>query len=167
MNDQPQTLPNGLSFWDPAALISTWFGCGLLPKAPGTWGSLAALPLAWVISDKFGAYALIGAGIAAFLLGLWSCQKYLEHAREKDPGSIVIDEVAGVILSLVPAVLPQGPDIIAFGLGFILFRIFDIMKPWPVNWLENKFEGALGVMLDDVGAALYAGICVSIYLIIL
>ena len=156
-------LPEGLGFWSPTALISTWFGTGLLPAAPGTWGSLAALPIAWVVADRFGPFGLIAVGLVLFLAGLWAVGRFLHHGREKDPGMIVIDEVAGQILAVVPA----GLDPLAFALGFVLFRVFDIMKPWPVRAVERSLDGALGVMADDIMAALYAAIFVSIFMIIL
>ena len=161
-SDTPPALPDGLRFWTPAALISTWFGTGLLPKAPGTWGSLAALPVAWVIAERFGSIALVVAALVMFLVGLWAVKTYLSHSRDKDPGVIVIDEVAGQLLAVAPA----GLDPLAFALGFILFRIFDVMKPWPIGALERRLGGALGVMADDLAAALYAAAIVGIFIII-
>lgn len=161
--EPPPGRPEGLSFWHPASLIATWFGTGHLPKAPGTWGSLAALPLAWVIAERAGPYALMAAGIAMFCAGIWACGIYLRHSREADPGVIVIDEVAGQMLAVVPA----GLDPLAFTLGFVLFRIFDIMKPWPLGALERALPGAAGVMADDVAAGLYTAFMLSLYLYIL
>ena len=155
-------LPPGLSFWSPAALIGTWFGTGLLPKAPGTWGSLAALPIAWVLGTRFGTAAVIGAAAALFLLGLWAVKACLAHSPDRDPGVIVIDEVAGQLLAVAPA----GLDPLAFGLGFILFRTFDILKPWPIKALERGLDGALGVMVDDIAAALYASVGLGVYFIL-
>lgn len=151
-------LPDGVSFWHPATLASTWFGTGFLPKAPGTWGSLAALPLAWVLAERFGPYAVAGAGLALFALGLLSCRAYLAHTRIKDPGEIVIDEVAAQMIAVAPA----GLDPLAFVLGFILFRVFDVMKPWPIRSLE-RLPGALGVMADDLLAGLFSAALVGLY----
>lgn len=160
--DAPSALPPGLSFWSPAALLSTWFGTGLLPKAPGTWGALAALPLAWLLAARIGPWAVAAAGLAVFLIGLWSVKAFLSHAREKDPSIVVIDEVAAQLFVLAPA----GLDPIAFGLGFVLFRTFDILKPWPIGQLERTLPGALGVMADDVAAALYASLCLAIFFLL-
>jgi phosphatidylglycerophosphatase A len=150
--DTGSSLPRGLTFWNPAVLIATWFGAGLLPKAPGTWGSLAALPLAWA-----------AVGLILFITGLWAVKTYIAHSDDKDPGVIVIDEVAAQILAVVPA----GLDPIGFGLAFILFRIFDILKPWPIKALEKSLGSALGVMADDIAAALYTAILITIFMIIL
>jgi phosphatidylglycerophosphatase A len=155
-------LPPGLDFWHPAALLSTWFGAGLLPIAPGTWGSLAALPIAWVIGARFGPTAAAAAGVALFLLGLCAVKVYLEKSREEDPRAVVIDEVAGQILAVVPA----GLDPVAFVLGFLLFRVFDILKPWPLGAMERSLPGAAGVMADDIGAAVYTSLCLGIFFLL-
>ena len=143
--------PHGLSLRHPAALICTWFGAGLLPRAPGTWGSLAALPVAWLILDHFGRAWLLAAAAAVFAVGWWAAIVYLRAVREHDPASVVVDEVAGQLLILVAAPL----DIVWFGAGFVIFRAFDIVKPWPVSWADSRVGGGLGVMLDDFLAALY------------
>ncbi len=143
----------------PAHLLATWFGIGLLPKAPGTWGSLAALPFAWLLSLWGGPIALISGAFLVFLGGVWAAQ-CLENANGlKDPGYIVIDEVAGQWLTL--AAVPADP--LLYAVGFVLFRIMDIAKPWPINWLDRNVAGGFGVMLDDIGAGAYAGI--ALYLI--
>ena len=155
-------LPPGLGFWSPAALISTWFGTGLLPKAPGTWGSLAALPIAWVLGARLGPAAVIIAAAALFAVGLWAVKAYLTQTRDPDPGAIVIDEVVGQLLVVASA----GLDPLAFGLGFAAFRFFDILKPWPIKAIERGLDGALGVMADDIAAALYASAVVAVFFIL-
>jgi phosphatidylglycerophosphatase A len=142
----------GLPFWHPAALIATGFGVGLLPSAPGTWGSLAALPIGWAIHYLAGPMALAATAMAAFALGWWAAAKLVEASRLSDPGFIIIDEVAAQWLVLVAAPL----DWRAYLAAFVLFRIFDIAKPWPIRAAERRVAGGLGVMLDDVLAALYA-----------
>lgn len=148
-----RTLPDGLSLWQPAVVIATWFGSGLLPKAPGTWGSLAALPFAYGIQSVFGPMGLVVAALAAFIAGLWASAVYLRSTAAADPGAIVIDEVTGQWLALVFA----GTDPLLFGLGFLLFRIADIWKPWPISWLDRSVTGGFGVMIDDVAAGVLAG----------
>jgi phosphatidylglycerophosphatase A len=135
-----------LSFW-----LATWFGAGLLPRAPGTWGSLAALPFAWVIVEQGGAWALAAATLAVFLAGWWAASDHARRTGGKDPQEVVIDEVAGQWLVLLAA--PHTP--LFYALGFIVFRILDIGKPWPANWADRKVAGGLGIMLDDVLAALW------------
>lgn len=132
-------------------LILSWFGSGYSPKAPGTAGSLAALPFAWLIAQNWGPGALIVAGFAAFIIG-WASAAITPEAK-RDPGWVVIDEVAGQWLTL--AIVP--PDLLLYAVGFCAFRFFDILKPFPIRTLERKVPGALGVMVDDVAAAVYAG----------
>ena len=145
------SLPLGLSYWHPAALVATVGGIGLLPRAPGTWGSLAALIAAFVIHVCFGATGLAVATGLAFLIGWWAAWRYAEAAGEPDPDSVVIDEVAGQWLVLVFAPVEPGFYIAAFA----LFRLTDILKPWPVSWAD-QIGGGFGVMFDDIIAAIYA-----------
>ncbi|NKB58682.1 MAG: phosphatidylglycerophosphatase A [Alphaproteobacteria bacterium] len=139
--------------------MATWFGIGHLPKAPGTWGSLAALPFAWALSIWGGPLILAAAAVIVFALGVWAAERLERAGGDKDPGHVVIDEVAGQWLTL--AAVPADP--ILYGLGFVLFRVMDITKPWPANWLDRNISGGLGVMLDDIAAGAYAGI--ALYLI--
>ncbi len=148
------TLPADLPLWHPAVWLSTWFGSGLLPVAPGTWGSLAALPFAWVILAETGPWGLAAAAVLVFAAGLWAAGRYVRDRAEKDPGSVVIDEVAGQWLTLLAA---APGELWHFAAGFLLFRLFDIVKPWPVRLVERRFAGGLGIMGDDVAAAIYAG----------
>ena len=151
--DGKPILPAGLGLGHPAALLATWFGAGLLPRAPGTWGSLAALPFAWFIRDGFGWAGLAAAAAFVFVVGLWASSVYARHAGTPDPGAVVIDEVVGQWLVLVA--VPTDP--VLYAAGFVLFRVFDIVKPWPASWVQRAVKGGLGVMFDDVAAALYAG----------
>ncbi|MDH5556221.1 MAG: phosphatidylglycerophosphatase A [Alphaproteobacteria bacterium] len=145
-------IPATLPFWHPAFLIATWFGSGLLPKIPGTWGSAAALPFAWLIMWLGGPWALLICAGVAFGVGVWAAGMYSKHSGIKDAGPIVIDEVAGQWLTLIPA----GLNPVLFLVGFFLFRAADILKPWPASWADRKVEGGFGVMLDDIFAAIYA-----------
>ncbi len=150
MNQTPPRL--SLRFRHPAALLATWFGAGLLPGMPGTWGALAALPCAWAIRYAAGRTALAGASVLAFALGCWAAARVAQASGRNDPGFIVIDEVAAQWLVLVAAPL----DWRAYAAAFVLFRIFDILKPWPADAVERRVKGGLGIMLDDIVAALYA-----------
>lgn len=145
-------LPPDLSFWHPAALTATWGGSGLLPGAPGTWGSLATLPFAWLIASYWGTAGLLIASAAAFVGGMLATARYLKASTSKDPGAIVIDETAGQFLAL--ALVPLDPW--WYAAGFVLFRAFDILKPWPASWADRSLPGAWGVMLDDLLAGAYA-----------
>ncbi len=140
------------SLRSPAVIIATWFGAGLSPKAPGTVGSLAALPFAWGILYVSGWPGLLLAVVAVFGVGLWASHGYTSISGDHDPGPVVIDEVAGQWLTLCVVPL-EWPWFLA---GFVLFRIFDIFKPWPVGWLDRHVKGAMGIMIDDIAAGLYA-----------
>ncbi|HEV2336447.1 MAG TPA: phosphatidylglycerophosphatase A [Stellaceae bacterium] len=142
----------GLPLRHPAALLATAGGIGLLPLAPGSWGSLAALPCAWAIGALAGPAGLLAAAVLAFALGVWASATLARAAGNPDPQFIVIDEVAAQWLVLVAAPL----DWRAYLAAFLLFRVFDIWKPWPVRAIERRVAGGLGIMLDDIMAALYA-----------
>ncbi len=142
----------GLPWWHPAALTATVFGIGLLPLMPGSWGSLAALPCAWAIRSLGGIAALAAAAAIAFALGWWAAGRVARASGQHDPGFIVIDEVAAQWLVLLAAPL----DWRGYAAAFLLFRIFDIAKPWPARLVERRVAGGLGIMLDDIVAALYA-----------
>jgi phosphatidylglycerophosphatase A len=141
-----------LGRFHPARLIATVFGVGYAPFAPGTWGSLAALPAAWLIASVAGRWALVPAAILLFFVGWWATTQVVRESKVSDPQSVVIDEVVGQWLTL--AVAPLHP--VAYGLGFVLFRAADIVKPWPARWADRKLKNGFGVMLDDVFAALYS-----------
>jgi phosphatidylglycerophosphatase A len=158
----PSKARLGLPLRHPAALLATWFGVGLIPIAPGTWGSLAALPFAWAISRVWGATGLAIAVAIVFFIGWWAAATVTKASGIKDPGSVVIDEVAGQWLVLLAA--PRDP--LTWLVAFLLFRIFDIWKPWPVRWADRDITGGLGVMLDDLLAAVYAALVLSVLLAI-
>ena len=143
----------GLSLRDPATWIATAGGAGLLPGAPGTWGSLVGVALAWVVVRLAGPTTLLLVALALFALGCWAAERVSQATGIADPGFIVVDEVAAQALVLVIAPLTPA----AYLAGFILFRIFDILKPWPIRLLDRKIHNGFGVMIDDVAAAIYAG----------
>ncbi len=153
----------GLSFWHPANLVATGFGIGRLPRAPGTWGSLAALPLAWVIWSRFGSAGVGVAAIAVFAAGWWAADVYIRATGADDPPEIVVDEIAGQLLTL--ALAPA--EFLPYAAGLVLFRLADIFKPWPVSWAEERFKGGLGVIADDFLASLYAAMALFLFLIFL
>ncbi|MBC7905420.1 MAG: phosphatidylglycerophosphatase A [Rhodospirillaceae bacterium] len=149
---------DGIAAWHPAFLAATWFGCGLLPKAPGTWGSAAALPFAWVLYRLGGSWALLAASGLCFLAGWWASAIYVRRTAVADPSEVVIDEVAGqwLVLAAVPA------DPLLYVAGFLIFRVLDIWKPWPASWADRHVEGGLGVMLDDMLAAAYGALLMAL-----
>mgnify|MGYP003349188721 FL=1 len=136
-------------------MFLSWFGLGLLGMAPGTLGSAGSLFPAAIIVWIWGQNALFSAATVAFLSGWALTARHLRDVPgEKDPQWIVIDEVAAQWAVL--AVVPLTPG--WYLAGFALFRFFDIAKPWPVSWADRKVPGALGIMLDDALAGLYAAI---------
>ena len=144
-------------------LIASWFGCGFLPGAPGTWGSLAALPLAWAIVLIGGNITLAIAAVSLFAIGCIAADRATRGGADQDPGWVVVDEVVGQWLT----VLAMPLSLVGYAIGFILFRLFDIWKPWPVRVVERRFGGGFGIMIDDVAAALYAVIVIVIGRILL
>lgn len=138
---------------DPALFLAFGFGSGLARKAPGTLGTAAAIPLYWLlIQTGLPIYSV--STVLATLAGIWICGIAADKLGEHDFSGIVWDEVAGYLITmwLVPFSWK------ALLLGFVLFRIFDILKPWPISWIDRKVQGGLGIMLDDVLAGVFAGI---------
>ena len=149
--------PEGLAGW-----LAVWFGAGLSPVAPGTAGSLAALPFGAAILWAGGASGWLWLGLATLLLlplGAWAAAAYDRQAGGHDSAAIVVDEVAGQWTALLPAapMTVSGAAWWHYALAFGLFRLFDIAKPWPVGWIDRRIGGGWGVMADDIAAGLYAG----------
>lgn len=144
----------------PAGWIACGFGSGLSPVAPGTAGSLAAL-LPWIALRELPPLYYGAVIVLAFALGIWACNWAVRSLTIADPGAVVWDEFVGQWIALAPLLwMPRSwPWISA---GFILFRIFDIAKPWPVSWADRKVGGGLGVMLDDVIAGAYAALALAL-----
>lgn len=140
-----------LAFGTLTGFFALGFGSGLSPRAPGTMGSLVAIPLALLLlplSDL--AYGLVL--LVAFVFGIYCCGETSRRMVVEDPGAIVWDEIVAMwlVLAFVPATW-------AWWLGaFLLFRLFDIAKPWPIRWLDQSLKGGFGIMLDDILAAIYA-----------
>ena len=149
-------IPPQLDRKQPYTWLASWFGCGFINPAPGTWGSLGALPFGILIYAAGGAYALSLAVIVITLIGFWASDKFDKAMDGHDSKMIVIDEVAGQWIALIPAAL--NPSLIIF--AFISFRFFDILKPWPISFLDKKVKGTPSVMGDDIVAGLFAYICV-------
>lgn len=149
-------------------LIATFFYVGLLRPAPGTWGSLAALPLAWGLHGLGGFPLLAGATAVVFALGWWATARETAGGGDPDPAEIVVDEVAGQWIALWPlsaglwwaGVAPWTFPWPGWLGAFVLFRLIDICKPWPVSRLD-AMGGPAGVMLDDAMAGLLAALVVS------
>lgn len=153
-----------LSPTHPARFVATFFGIGHLPGPTGTWGSLAALPCAWIIAQVFGPFGLLLAALLTFAAGVWAAEVYVESSYRKDPGAVVIDEVVGQWLTLGIGGLVADPSLGGYFLGFLLFRIADIQKPWPASWADRQVPGGLGIVLDDAIAGIMAGSVLALLL---
>jgi phosphatidylglycerophosphatase A len=136
-----------------AQAIALWFGCGKSPLAPGTVGALGTLPLFWVLK-RTHPLAYWGATVAVSAAGIWASQKTAEALGEDDPSSVVIDEVAGVLIALG---FVSRRSVRAQALAWILFRAFDITKPGPIHDLQDLEPAGVGIMADDFAAGLLAG----------
>ncbi len=143
------------SLWDQTVLIlATGLGIGFVPFMPGTFGTLLGLPLAWAVEcHGWPPPVQIAALAAIFLAGIPLCDRAARLFGKKDPGSVVFDEIAALPVVFLLVRMTFSTAI----LGFVWFRIFDIAKPWPVRRLE-RFPGGLGIMIDDVAAAIYAAV---------
>jgi phosphatidylglycerophosphatase A len=140
----------------PAHFLALGFGAGLSPKAPGSVGTLVAFPLFWLLAPASPASPFYWAWLAVFLaVGVWACEVTGRDLGVHDHGGMVWDEIAAFLMVLPFA--PAGP--LGCLLAFALFRLFDIWKPFPIGWLDARVAGGLGVMLDDVLAAVYAILC--------
>lgn len=149
-------IPDKLDRKAPHTWLASWFGCGFLNPAPGTWGSLGALPFGILIYAYGGTVTLFICSILITLIGLWASDKFDNDMGGHDSKMIVIDEVAGQWIAMLPAF--GNPLLI--GLSFLLFRFFDILKPGPIGWIDKNMEGAKGVMYDDVLAGIFAAVII-------
>lgn len=136
----------------PEFQIATWFGSGLIVPASGTWGTVGGAIFAIILMATTS--SLITFLVACFLtlIGYWATKKIESQSTKHDSSFIVIDEVVAILF--VYALMPQFSVTFVI-LGFIIFRIFDAAKPWPINWLDHNIGGAAGVIIDDLMAALY------------
>jgi phosphatidylglycerophosphatase A len=141
-----------VSLLNPVHFFALGFGSGLAPKMPGTFGTLAALPLVVLLSyyASFSVYLIVT--ILVSIVGIWICGKTAADMDVHDDSSIVWDEVAGMLITML-AVPLSWQTLLA---GFVLFRFFDILKPWPISYLDKHVHGGFGIMIDDVLAGLFA-----------
>ena len=143
----------------PIVWLAAGGGVGFIPWAPGTFGTLLGLPLAWA-SALLPTWWRVGASLAVIALGVPICSVAARRLGRKDPSPVVWDEIAAmpVVFALTSFDHPLGPLAVVLGLGFVFFRLFDITKPPPARWLE-RLPGGWGIMADDLAAAVYAGAC--------
>jgi phosphatidylglycerophosphatase A len=151
-----------VSMKNPVHFLALGFGSGLVPVMPGTFGSLAAVPLL-LLAMNLSLPSFIAVTLIASVVGIYLCGKTADDMQVHDHGSIVWDEIAGMFVTLL--FLPITASTLI--LGFLLFRIFDILKPWPIGIIDKRLHGGMGIMLDDILAGAMAcaclHICVTLY----
>lgn len=141
-----------------STIIASVLGIGYFPLASGTVMSIVAAVAAWYLAQHGGGLTLTAASLLAFVIGVWACGDHVRATGRDDPSECVIDELAGQWLACAGICFtPIFPSVAAFALAFLLFRLFDILKPWPISAAE-KLPGGMGVMADDMLAGLAAGI---------
>ena len=145
-------LPEGMNASSPTALVATWFGVGRLRPAPGTLGTLAAAPFGFVIMAAGGPLSLLICALVLLWVGSTAAQHYGQKSGSVDDQSVVVDEVVGFWLAALPAATVPALWLLAF----LLFRFFDIYKPWPASYFDNRKKGGFDVMMDDVVAGVFA-----------
>ena len=135
-----------------AFVFATWFGCGRVPLAPGTAGTLGAIPLYLALRSS-GPIVVLLVAAALAIVGVWAAGEVVVTTGQQDPQIVVIDEVVGVLVTLAAC----GPSWTSIAVGFVLFRIFDQWKPWPARALES-LHGGFGVVMDDVAAGVWGAV---------
>lgn len=147
-------LRQRVSMKNPVHFLALGFGTGLIPLMPGTFGSLAAVPILYAMSFVT-LEVFIAITVFSFLLGIYLCGKTARDMKMHDHGSIVWDEVAGMMVTFIA--IPINP--LSLLLGFLLFRFFDILKPWPIRVFDKRVHGGFGIMIDDIVAGALACAC--------
>jgi len=146
-----------LLFSSPAHFLALGFGSGLVPKAPGTAGTVAAIPVYLLMAIYLKPAVYLLATVGLIVLGFWICDQTNKALGSHDHGAIVWDEITGFLLTMFMAPVAWW-SILA---GFVLFRLFDIVKPFPISWFDRHLKGGFGVMVDDVLAGIYAWFCLQ------
>jgi phosphatidylglycerophosphatase A len=142
----------------PTHFVALGFGVGLVPAAPGTFGTLLALPLFWLLHPRLDAVDFLILLGTLYFLGVWACDRTGRDMGVEDHGSMVWDEVVAFLLVL----FFTPPHILWQAFAFVLFRLFDVLKPGPVRYVEKLFRGGFGVMVDDLAAAFFSLICLAL-----
>jgi len=146
---------------NPANFLALGAGSGLAPKAPGTFGTLAAIPLVLLMPNYLPVYCAIV--LVLFALGVWLCDTCADNLGVHDHPAIVFDEWVGYLITMVA--VPRSLWFVA--LGFVLFRLFDVLKPWPIGMADKRVSGGFGIMVDDVIAGVFAAIAMQVIIVLL
>ena len=146
------------SIWrNPVHFLAFGFGSGAAPVAPGTFGTVVAIPI-YLLMQPLTLWVYVLVTLLLTAIGVWLCHVTSRDLGVHDHSGIVWDEIVGYLITMVAA----PPDWQWVIVGFVLFRLFDIVKPWPIGWVDRRVQGGLGIMLDDVLAAVYAGVVLQI-----
>jgi len=151
-----------VSMKNPVHFLALGFGSGLIPLMPGTFGSLAAIPILFAMSFV-STEMFIGITVLSFIVGIYLCGVTARDMKVHDHGSIVWDEVAGMMVTFI--LVPINP--LTLLIGFLLFRFFDILKPWPIREFDRRVHGGFGIMIDDIVAGAMACVCLHALLFVL
>jgi phosphatidylglycerophosphatase A len=165
ISSSPRPWPEVFATSRVTTLVATWFGAGFLPIAPGTWGSLVTLPIAHVVALVWGVWGLAGFALGVSVIGVHAAGETARLRGLKDPSEVVVDEVAGQAIALLPvyALVPPDATFLRIGtilLAFLLFRILDVWKPGPIGALE-RLPGGWGIMADDLLGGAVAGAMIA------
>jgi len=142
---------------NPLHFLSLGFGSGLMPKAPGTFGTIAAIPV-YILMSELSLALFIAVTLLITFVGIFLAEYTSKALGVHDHSGIVIDEIAGYLITMIAVPF----DWVWIIVGFILFRIFDILKPWPISWLDKRVQGGFGIMVDDVLAGIFALACLHL-----
>jgi phosphatidylglycerophosphatase A len=149
--------PRSQVWRDPVHWLAFGLGAGTVPVAPGTFGTLVAIPV-YLLLRGWPLWFYVAVTAVLFCLGVWLCGRTARELGVHDHPGIVWDEIVGLLVTMTGA--PAGWTWLAA--GFVAFRFFDILKPWPIRWLDRRVEGGIGIMLDDVGAGIYAALILQL-----
>ncbi len=139
-----------------AWVLATWFGCGSVPVGPGTMGTIGAIPL-YLLAARAGRPGVAGVAILVTVVGIWAADVVARDLGKKDPQVVVVDEVAGMLVTMLPMKDVSWQAVLA---GFLLFRLFDITKPWPARRLEH-LPGGWGIVMDDIAAGVFGAFALA------
>jgi len=157
---KPETIKSSALLQGPANFLALGGGLGLAPKAPGTFGTLLGIPMLFLMPQSLSGYLVVL--LLLSLIGIWCCHQCAQSLGVHDHPGIVWDEVVGYLITMIA--VPRSALWVV--IGFALFRLFDILKPWPISWIDRQVHGGLGIMLDDMLAALFALACMHVLLAI-
>jgi phosphatidylglycerophosphatase A len=147
----------------PAHFIALGFGSGLAPAAPGTFGTLAGLALYWLLALVASPLVIAFLAIPAFFLGVWACERTGRDLGVQDHGAMVWDE----IVAFLPLAALASSSLVLQAVAFVLFRLFDIWKPYPIRLVEKNVKGGMGVMVDDLMAGAYAYVAFVLFIVVM